>query len=60
MAVVRAVAFDEEEIAVGVRLQAGGELVDVLADLAAVVEALVEIGFAIAVEVVEAGDLVAA
>ncbi len=51
--------FHVIEIAVAVGLEVEGEFVEVLGGHGVVVEALVEIGFAVAVEVVEAGDLVA-
>ena len=48
------------EVPLGVDLEAHGELVEVLGDLVVAVEALVEVGLAVAVEVAEADDLVAA
>ena len=48
------------EVPLGVGLQAHRELVEVLGDLVVAVEALVEVGLAVAVEVAEADDLVAA
>src|SRR6185437_5280296 len=48
------------KIPFGVRLQIHREFMEMLGDLMVVVEALVEIGFAIAVEVIQPGDLIAA
>ena len=48
------------EIAGRVGLQAHRELVEVLGDLGVVVEALDEVGLAVSVEILQAGDLVAA
>ena len=48
------------EVTLGVDLQAHRELVEMLGDLVVAVEALVEVGLAVAVEVAEADDLVAA
>ena len=56
---VHGATFEEVEVALAVRLQVEGELVEVRGDLDVVVEVLVEIGLAVAVEVLEAGDLVA-
>ena len=48
------------EVPLGVGLQAHREFVEVLGHLVIVVEALVEVGLAVAVEVVQPDDLVAA
>ena len=53
-------AFDVIETAIGPSLQVEGELVEMFADHAVVIEVFVEIGFAVAVKVVEARDLIAA
>ena len=52
--------FREIEVAVGIGFQARGKLVKVFGHLMIVVEILVEIGFAVAIQVVEASDLIAA
>ena len=48
------------EVPLGVGLQAHRELVEMLGDLMIAVEVLIEVGLAVAVQVVEADDLVAA
>ena len=52
-------ALDVVKAAVGPNFQIERELVEVFADHAVVVEVLIEIRFAIAVEIMQAGDLVA-
>ena len=46
-------AFDEIEIAVGVGLQIEGEFVEIGGDHGVVVEALIEISLAVAVQIVQ-------
>ena len=53
-------AFGVVEVAGGVGLQVHGEFVEMLGHLRVVVEVLVEVGFAIAVKIDKAGDLIAA
>ena len=53
-------ALGEVEVAGRVGLQVEGELVEARRDLHVVVEVLVEVGLAVAVQVVQPGDLVAA
>ena len=52
--------FGEIEIAVGVGLEAEVTFILAIVDDAGVVEVFVEVGLAVAVEIVQAGDLVAA
>ena len=58
MLVVGTVTFHVVEVSFRVGLETGGVLMDVSPDAASIIEALVEIGFAIPVEVMQAGDLV--
>ena len=56
---IHGAALQEVEVALRVRLQVEHELVEVRGDLDVVVEVLVEVGFAVLVEVVQDRDLVA-